>query len=79
MRDVVKEAVVEVSKGELLLEDFRKVFKENSRRKAVLEVCKNDGREAGGADSLVRKRCVKAKALFLEKMTFWSEKLEKAG
>lgn len=42
-----------VSEGELLLEDVCPVFEKKSRREAVLEICENEGWEAGGADFLV--------------------------
>lgn len=46
-------------------------FEEGVRKEAVLEACADEHGEAGEADSLAGKRCVKVKALFCERDDVW--------
>lgn len=52
----MEEDVVEVSEGEVLLEDVCGVPEREGRREAVLGVYEHKGGEANGADSLAEKR-----------------------
>lgn len=64
VRDGVDEGAVEVSEGELLLEDLCWVFEEESRRKAVSGVSEHEVGKVGEVDSLVEEGCVEVEALF---------------
>lgn len=58
MKDRVKEGAVEVSKGELLLEDGCWASEEEDRREAVLRLCEHEEGEVRRANPLVEKMCV---------------------
>lgn len=60
-----------------MLEDICGGFENENKREAVLGVCKDDGRNAGGADLLVEKGCVEVNALFVKKKAVWNENSEK--
>lgn len=79
MGEEVEEGLVRVGGGELLRKDVCWDFKKDGRTKAVVRVCEYKREKAAGADSLVRKRCVRSKYCFVDKMAFLSENLEKAG
>lgn len=60
----MEEGVTEVSESELLPEDFRWPFEEESKREAVLAVCEDGGGETSRAEPLTEKGwCVEPKAL----------------
>lgn len=63
----MKKGVVEVSEGELLLEDVTWVFGVESRNEAVLGVCEDWKGEAPEADLLAEKRYVELKTLPCER------------
>lgn len=64
MRNRSEEDVVKVSKGVGSLENVWWAFEKEGKREVVLEVRVGDGGEAGRANSLVGKECVKIEALF---------------
>lgn len=63
----MEEGVGDVSVSEFRLGNVRLLSEKDSKRKAVLGVRDYEWEEAGGKDSLVKKRCMEVEALLREK------------
>lgn len=61
---MVEEGIIKVTEGEPLLKDVCRVSEEVGRREAVLAVCGNEGKEAGGAHALVKNGCREIETMF---------------